>query len=128
MTEYDTDSPHPKIDGGLEFTRRKILTADDPTKAAKEEVDDIREEFNSMNEYVERNLGSATDREIIFITERNLMNIKRLKLINEMIGLGIDDSVGVVEGVTEDELDEMERLTKGEITRGDVGRMKEIWR
>jgi hypothetical protein len=128
MTEYDTDPPNSKFDGGLEFTRRKILTADDPTKAAKEEVNDIREEFNSMNEYVERNLGSATDREIIFITERNLMNIKRLKLINEMMGLGIDDSVGVVEGVTEDELDEMERLTKGEITRGDVDRMKEIWR
>jgi hypothetical protein len=128
MTEYDTDPPNSKFDGGLEFTRRKILTADDPTKAAKEEVNDIREEFNSMNEYVERNLGSATDREIIFITERNLMNIKRLKLINEMMGLGIDDSVGVVKGVTKDELDEMERLTKGEITREDVDRMKEIWR
>jgi hypothetical protein len=128
MTEYDTDPPNSKFDGGLEFTRRKILTADDPTKAAKEEVDDIKEEFDSMNEYVERNLGSATDREIIFLTERNLMNIKRLKLINEMMGLGIDDSVGVVEGVTEDELDEMERLTKGEITREGVDRMREIWR
>lgn len=115
-------------DGGLEHTRRRILTADDPTEAAKKEMEAIGEEFDSMNSYIDDNLDSAADRIIIFITERNLMNIQRLQLINKMVGLGVADTGDVVEGVTEEEIEEMKRLTSGEITSRDVDRMREIWR
>lgn len=127
MTEIDVESRKddaPWVQSVIE----KVMDSSDPRQAAIEEVREIQEEFEKGNNFVENRLDTASDREVIFVTERFLVNLDRLAMINKMFDIPAEGREDVVEGATEQEIEEMERLTEGEITDRDVERMKEIWR
>lgn len=127
MTEIDVESRKddaPWVQSVIE----KVMDSSDPRQAAIEEVREIQEEFEKGNNFMENRLDTASDREVIFVTERFLVNLDRLAMINKMFDIPAEGREDVVEGATEQEIEEMERLTEGEITDRDVERMKEIWR